>query len=70
MGEKRIKDMYNEAAVAFKNYTKTHNIAQFTDEAAEICQKYGNETDVCGLMIWWSARVNGLHQEYMRGDQQ
>lgn len=67
MGEKRIKDMYNEGASAFKKYEKTRNIEQFTNDAAEICKRYGHENDVCSLMIWWSARVNQIHQEYIRG---
>lgn len=67
MNEKRIKDMYNEGAVAFKKYTATHNIKQFTDDAAEICKRYGNDTVVCGLMLWWTARVNELHEEYAGG---
>jgi hypothetical protein len=67
MDEKRIKDMYNEGAVAFKKYCTTHNIAQFTDDAAEICKRYGNDTVVCGLMLWWSARVNEIHQGYIGG---
>ena len=67
MGEsERIKSMYNEGAVAFKKYTTTHDIAQFTNDAADICKRYENATDVCGLMIWWSARVQGLHDEYRR----
>lgn len=65
--EERIKGMYNDAAKLFKEYLTDHDIAKFTDKAAEINKKYGCGTDVCGLMIWWSARVNGLHQEYMRG---
>ena len=65
--EEKIKNMYNEGAVAFKKYTATHDIAQFTDDAAEICKKYGNDTVVCGLMLWWSARVNEIHQAYIGG---
>lgn len=65
--EEKIKNMYNEGAVAFKKYLETHNIEQFTDNAAEICKRYGNDTVVCGLMIWWSARVNEIHQTYIGG---
>lgn len=67
MNEDDIKNMYNEGAVAFKKYLSTHDIAQFTDDAAEICKRYGNGIDVNGLMLWWSARVNELHQKYIGG---
>ena len=63
----RIKNMYNEGAVAFKEYLKTHDIAKFTDDAVAIREKYNNKTDICGLMIWWSARVQGLHDAYLGG---
>ena len=65
--EERIKNMYNEGAVAFKEYLKTRDIAKFTDDAAEIVKKYDSSTDVCGLMIWWSSRVQGLHDAYLGG---
>ena len=65
--EEKIKNMYNEGAIAFKKYTTTHNIEQFTDDATEICKKYGNDTVVCGLMLWWSARVNEIHKAYIGG---
>ena len=65
--EERIKNMYNEGAVAFKEYLKTHDIAKFTEDAAAITKKYGHGTDVCNLMIWWSARVQGLHDAYLGG---
>ena len=65
--EERIKKMYNAAAKLFNQYLKDHDIARFTNSAAALVQEYGNETDVCGLMIWWSARVQGLHDEYLGG---
>ena len=65
--EQRIKDMYNEGAVAFKKYVSTRNIEQFSNDAIDICKRYGNDVDACGLMIWWSARVQGLHDAYVRG---
>lgn len=64
--EKRIMDMYNDAWKIYKEYLRTHNITKFTDDAAALCKKYNHETDVCNLMIWWSARVQSLHDEYMR----
>lgn len=67
MDEKRIKAMYNDAAKAFNEYLEKHDIAQFTENAAAICKKYNHESDVCNLMIWWSARVQGLHDEYLGG---
>lgn len=66
--EEKIKDIYNAAWKIYKEYLADHNIAKFTDSAAELCKRYGNGTDVCGLMIWWSARVQGLHDAYLRGD--
>lgn len=65
--EQRIKDMYNEGATAFKKYERTRNIEQFTNDATEICKRYGNESDVCSLMIWWGARVQCLHDAYVGG---
>ena len=65
--EKRIMDMYNDAWKIYKEYLKTHDIAKYTDDAAALCKKYGYESDICSLMIWWAARVNELHQKYMKG---
>ena len=65
--EQTIKDMYNEGAVAFKKYVSTRNIEQFTNDAAEICKRYGYSVEVCSLMTWWGARVQGLHDAYLRG---
>ena len=65
--EERIKNIYNEAWRAYKEYLATRDISKFTDDAADICKRYGHKTDVCGLMIWWSARVNELHQGYIGG---
>lgn len=67
MNEDDIKNMYNEGAVAFKKYLSTHDIAQFTNDAADICKRYGYGIDVKGLMLWWSARVNTIHQKYIGG---
>ena len=62
--EERIKNMYNDAWKIYKDYLTSHNIAKFTDEAAELCKKYDNKPDICNLLIWWSARVQGLHDKY------
>ena len=67
MDEKTVKALYNEGAVAFNKYLATHNIEQFTDDAADICKRYSNGVDVCGLMLWWTARVNTIHQNYIGG---
>lgn len=67
MDEKQIKEMYNDGAKAFNEYVKEHDIAKFTENATAIIKKYKNSVEVCGLMIWWSARVQGLHDEYMGG---
>lgn len=63
--EKRIMDMYNDAWKIYKEYLSNHDIAAFTDNAAALCAKFNHDTDICNLMIWWSARVQGLHDEYM-----
>lgn len=68
--EKRIMDMYNDAWKIYKEYLAKHDIAKFTENAAALTEKYGCETDVCNLMIWWSARVQGLHDEYMEGQRE
>ena len=59
--------MYNDAWKIYKEYLKTHNIAKYTDDAAALCKKYGHGTDICNLMIWWAARVNAIHENYMKG---
>lgn len=64
MSEKRIKEMYNDAALVFKNYLATRNIAKFTDDLVALQKKYDNESDVCNLALWWAARVQGLHDLY------
>lgn len=65
--EERIKAMYNDAWKIYKEYLSSRDIAAFTDNGAALCEKYGHETDVCNLMFWWSARVQGLNDEYLRG---
>ena len=67
MEEKTIKQLYNEGAAAFNKYVATHNIEQFTNDATDICKRYGNGVNACGLMLWWSARVQGLHDAYLGG---
>lgn len=64
--EERITYMYNDAWKIYKEYLSNHDIAKFTDNAARLYEKYDHKTDICNLMIWWSARVQGLHDEYMR----
>lgn len=64
--EERIKNMYNDAWKIYKEYLSNHDVAAFTDNAAELCTKFNHDTDICNLMIWWSARVQGLHDQYMR----
>ena len=64
--EKRIMDMYNDAWKIYKEYLKTHDIAKYTDAAAALYNKYGYEADIGGLLVWWAARVNAIHNEYMR----
>ena len=64
--EDRIKNLYNEAWKIYKQYLLTHDIAEFTDNASELVKKYGHDTDACYLMIWWSARVQGLHDSWLR----
>lgn len=64
--EKRIKNMYNDAAKAFNEYLTNHDIEGFTNNAVALVEKYGHCSDIHNLMIWWSARVKGLHDEYMR----
>lgn len=66
--EKRIKNMYNDAAKAFNEYLINHDIKEFTDNLVVIREKYNNEVDVEDLVFWWSARVQGLHDEYMRSE--
>lgn len=62
--EERIKNMYNDAWKIYKDYLANRNIAAFTDSASELCKKYDNKPDICNLLIWWSARVQGLHDKY------
>lgn len=64
--EKRIMDMYNDAWKIYKEYLKKHDIAKYTDDAAALCKKYEYVSDICNLMVWWAARINAVHNEYMR----
>lgn len=66
MGE-RIKKMYNAAWLIYKEYLENRDIAKFTDNLVKLKQQYGCEPDVEGLVFWWSARVQGLHDEYLGG---
>lgn len=66
----RITYMYNDAWKIYKVYLANHDIAAFTDNAVKLCEKYDRKTDICDLMIWWSARVQGLHDEYMRNERE
>ena len=66
--EERIKAMYNDCAKAFNSYLLNHNIQEYNQTIEELCRKYNAEPDIKGLLFWWAARVQGLHDEYVRGN--
>lgn len=66
--EKRIMDMYNDAWKVYKRYLATHDMEQFNKDMQELVEKYEGQPDIQGLAIWFMARVQGLHDEYLGGN--
>ena len=66
--EKRIMDMYNDAWKVYKRYLATHDMEQFNKDMQELVKKYECQPDIQGLAIWFMARVQGLHDEYLGGN--
>lgn len=64
--EKRIMEMYNDAWKVYKKYLATHDMEQFNKDIQELVKKYGCKPDIKDLVIWFVARVQGLHDAYMR----
>lgn len=64
--EERIKAMYNECWAIYKQYLEDRDVAQYTQRGHELVKKYGGQSDIMNLVIWWSGRITGLHEEYMR----
>lgn len=64
--EERIKGMYNDAWKIYKEYLLNRNVEQFTQGMRDLILKYDCKSDIEGLAFWWSARVQGVHDEYMR----
>lgn len=64
--EERIKAMYNDCWAIYKQYLEDRDVEQFTQRGHELVKKYGGQSDIANLTIWWASRINGLHEEYMR----
>lgn len=65
--EERIKSMYNDCARAFNAYLSNRNMREYNLTIQELCRKYDAAPDIKGLLFWWAAIVNGIHQEYIGG---
>lgn len=66
--EERIKAIYNDCWAIYKQYLADHDMGKYNLHKDELFAKYNGETDIEGLLFWWAARVQGLHDEYVRGN--
>lgn len=64
--EERIKEIYNECWKCYKQYLQDHDIAAYTERSAAMVDKYGHESDIENLVMWFVPVVNKLHSEYLR----
>lgn len=64
--EERIKNIYNDCWKIYKQYLSDHNMSEYNLHAKELIDKYGGQPDIEGIMFWWAARVQGLHDAYTR----
>lgn len=68
--EERIKAIYNDCWAIYKQYLADHDMGKYNLHKDELYEKYNGEPDIEGLLFWWAARVQGLHDEYMRSIRQ
>lgn len=47
-----------------KKYLSNHNMALWNQNMEAMMKKYDNQPDICGLLIWFSGRVQTLHDEW------
>lgn len=62
--KERIKGIYNDCWMIYKQYLGNHNMKQYNDATQDLMKKYDYQPDICNLLIWWSSKVNALHDEY------
>lgn len=62
--EERIKAIYNDCWGIYKKYLSNHNMALWNQNMEAMMKKYDNQPDICGLLIWFSSRVQTLHDEW------
>lgn len=65
--EERIKAIYNDCWAIYKQYLTDHDMGKYNLHKDELFAKYNGEADIAGLLFWWAGRVQGLHDEYVRG---
>lgn len=58
---KRIKSMYSDCAKSFNMYEKNHRLDEFSKRSEEIVRKYGCQSDIVNLMMWWYQMAQSVH---------
>lgn len=62
--EERIKAIYNDCWGIYKKYLSNHDMSLWNQNMEIMMKKYNNQPDICGLLIWFSGRVQTLHDEW------
>lgn len=60
--EERIKAIYNDCAKNFNKYLSDHDLAGYNHRSQELVIKYGRQSDIIDLLMWFAPRVNKLHE--------
>lgn len=64
--EKRIKNIYNDCARNFNKYLLDHDMTAYNMRSIDLMEKYGRQSDIADLLLWFAPRVNALHEEWRK----
>lgn len=64
--EERIKSIYNDCARNFNKYLSDHDMTAYNMRSIDLMEKYGKQSDITDLLMWFAPRVNALHEEWRK----
>lgn len=67
--EERIRDIYNDCWANYKEYLSDHDMEAYNQRSHELQKKYGCMSDITNLLLWFSPKINAMHDEYTRRTQ-
>lgn len=65
--ENRISGIYNDCWKIYKDYLRGYDMDRYNQQAQELIKKYGCESDIKDMIIWFSPKINKLHDIYVKG---